>query len=250
MKSDMIPKILLNLLTFLFAHTPLVVFAAAQDQAIDTNNSNKSIIQKQSQQQIQQQTQQQTPQKTTEQPTQTPIQQTTKETSKQTPEADQSQTKIQNVQNNNNEVDQFFIKNAKNPGVISLPDGLQYKILKPGTGATSPGPRDFVKLRYQGKRLDGTIFDSSDNFKDKSEIFEVYTLIYGLEEAVQLMKPGAVFEVYVPPQLGYGAKGVKGKVPPNSPLIFNVELVDIVPRPDDTDTNILEREDVQERQEL
>lgn len=121
----------------------------------------------------------------------------------------------------------FFETNKKKPGVKTLASGLQYIELKAGSGA-SPKASDFVKVNYRGTLLDGTEFDSSYNRKE-ANTFQIEGLIPGWQEALLLMKPGAKWKIFVPPQLAYGTKGAGQVIEPNSALIFEIELLDIQP---------------------
>lgn len=218
-----IQKWFLNILTILFAHSPLIVFADNPNTGINQNQTSPRLIQKQIQTQEQEQ-------KLEQSKTNTPL--------KSKPETGEEST----------ESEKFFAENKKKPGMNTLPSGVQYKQIKAGKGK-SPELHDFVKLKYQGKLLNGTVFDSSEKNGSSTENFEVRSLIHGLEEAVMRMSPGSVWEIYLPADQAYGKKGIPGKVPPNTPLSYKIELIEIVPRPDESDTNILEREDVEERQE-
>lgn len=120
----------------------------------------------------------------------------------------------------------FLTKNATAEGVKSTPSGLQYKVLSSGP-ATGPHPKptDEVKVMYEGRLIDGTVFDSS--YRDGAPIiFVLNRVIPGWTEALQLMRPGDVWEVYIPPKLGYGEQD-QGTIPPNSALIFKIELLDL-----------------------
>ncbi len=120
--------------------------------------------------------------------------------------------------------DQFLIDNHGKPGVVTLADGLQYKILKEGNGPI-PKATDKVKVNYEGHLLDGTEFDSSYKRKEAST-FRVNQVIKGWSEALTIMPVGSKWEIYVPYQLGYGERG-NGKIEPYSALIFTVELLGI-----------------------
>ncbi|HEV7385482.1 MAG TPA: FKBP-type peptidyl-prolyl cis-trans isomerase [Phenylobacterium sp.] len=124
----------------------------------------------------------------------------------------------------------FMAKNAKEPGVVTLPDGLQYKVLTsgPATGL-KPHIQDEVKVNYEGKLIDGTVFDSSYE-RGQPYAAPLNNLVKGWQEALQLMRPGDVWMLYVPPELGYGADG-QGKIPPGAALIFKIELIDSLPGP-------------------
>lgn len=120
----------------------------------------------------------------------------------------------------------FLDENKNKPGVKVLPSGLQYKVLKEGAGR-SPNATDTVKAHYRGTLLDGTEFDSSYKRNEPTE-FAVNRLIPGWTEALQLMKEGSKWELYIPPNLAYGQRGAPPRIPPNSALIFEMELLEIV----------------------
>lgn len=124
----------------------------------------------------------------------------------------------------------FLDENAKKEGVKTLPSGLQYKVIKEGTGA-SPKATDTVQVNYEGRLIDGTVFDASSKHGDEPAQFPVNGVIPGWTEALQLMKEGAQWEVYIPAALAYGPRSM-GEIPPNSTLIFNVELVKVLPGED------------------
>ena len=124
--------------------------------------------------------------------------------------------------------DEFLEKNKKsNSEVKETPTGLQYRILKEGTGS-SPSSTDKVKVHYVGKLLDGTVFDSSVERGEPSE-FGLNQVIRGWTEGLQLMKPGAKYEFFIHPKIAYGSRP-RPKIPGNSLLIFEVELLDILPK--------------------
>jgi FKBP-type peptidyl-prolyl cis-trans isomerase FklB len=118
----------------------------------------------------------------------------------------------------------YLVTNAKAQGVQTTPSGLQYKVLKKGTGAT-PTKADTVTVHYRGKLVNGQIFDESYGGEPAS--FGVGQVIPGWTEALQLMKVGDKFEVVIPAELGYGARGAGDVIPPNSTLIFEVELLEV-----------------------
>jgi FKBP-type peptidyl-prolyl cis-trans isomerase len=120
----------------------------------------------------------------------------------------------------------FLTANKSKPGVITLPDGLQYKILADGTGA-APGASDVVSVNYRGTLVDGTEFDSSYK-RGQPMSFPVNGVIRGWTEALQLMKPGSKWELYIPSELAYGENGQRG-IPANSVLVFEVELLSVQP---------------------
>ena len=119
----------------------------------------------------------------------------------------------------------FLEKNKAEKDVITLPSGLQYKVIKKGTGAT-PLATDQVKTNYRGTLIDGTEFDSSYK-RGTPAIFGVGRVIKGWTEALQLMKEGAKWELYIPSELAYGQRGTPN-IGPNSALIFEIELLEVI----------------------
>lgn len=120
----------------------------------------------------------------------------------------------------------FLEENKKKQGVVALPSGLQYQVIKQGTGA-SPKADSTVSVHYEGKLIDGKIFDSSIKTGEPAS-FPVNRVIPGWTEALTRMKVGDKWKVFIPPNLGYGERGAPGGViPPNSALIFEVELLEI-----------------------
>jgi FKBP-type peptidyl-prolyl cis-trans isomerase FklB len=113
----------------------------------------------------------------------------------------------------------FLAENAKKEGVVSLPSGLQYKVLSEGSGE-SPKETDNVTVHYRGTLVDGTEFDSSYS-RGQPATFPLNKVIKGWTEGVQLMKPGAKYQFFIPSTLAYGPQG-GGPIPPNSTLIFEV----------------------------
>lgn len=118
----------------------------------------------------------------------------------------------------------FLDENAKKPGVVTLPSGLQYLVIKEGTGAKPKGT-DTVKVHYKGTLTDGTEFDSSYQRGEPAE-FRVDQVIKGWTEGLQLMKEGSKWQLFIPAALAYGDRGT-GPIAPNSTLIFDVELLGI-----------------------
>ncbi len=118
----------------------------------------------------------------------------------------------------------FMEENGKKAGIITTASGLQYEILTPGKGGERPGPKDVVRVHYEGKLLSGKIFDSSIQRGEPIE-FPVNQVIPGWTEALQLMEIGSKFRLYIPSNLGYGAHGAGNVIPPNATLIFEVELI-------------------------
>ena len=119
----------------------------------------------------------------------------------------------------------YLAESASKEGVVSLPSGLQYKVITPGDGP-SPLTTDKVKVHYKGSLADGTIFDSSYD-RGQPTSFTVSGVIKGWTEALLLMQVGSKWELTIPSKLGYGARGSGGKIPPNSTLLFEVELLGI-----------------------
>ncbi|MBU2515773.1 FKBP-type peptidyl-prolyl cis-trans isomerase [bacterium] len=117
----------------------------------------------------------------------------------------------------------FLETNAKNPDVATTASGLQYCVLKKGKGK-SPRSTDTVVVHYEGRLTDGTVFDSSYK-RGKPAKFKVNGVIKGWSEALIMMKKGSQWELFIPPELGYGVKGVPGVIPPNAVLVFKVELI-------------------------
>ena len=116
----------------------------------------------------------------------------------------------------------FMKQNAGQPGVVTLPSGLEYKVVQSGdAGGARPGPNDSVMVSYVGKLSDGATFDDRHG---NIVTLPLNAVIKGWTEGMQLMRPGDVWMLYVPPELGYGGKGA-GPSPPNAPLVFRVELV-------------------------
>jgi len=118
----------------------------------------------------------------------------------------------------------FLSENANKEGIKTLPSGLQYKVIAEGSGRT-PKAEDTVTVHYRGTLIDGTEFDSSYS-RGKSATFGVGRVIAGWTEALQLMKEGARWQLFIPPELAYGDKRT-GKIEPNSTLIFEVELISV-----------------------
>ena len=124
------------------------------------------------------------------------------------------------------EGEKYLSENAKKEGVVTLPSGLQYKVLKEGNGK-SPKATDKVVCHYEGMLVDGTMFDSSIQ-RGEPATFPLNGVIAGWTEGLQLMKEGAKYRFFIPYQLGYGERGAGASIPPFSTLVFEVELLDIL----------------------
>jgi len=125
---------------------------------------------------------------------------------------------------NKKEGEAFLAENKKKEGVITLPSGLQYKVLTAGKGK-KPTDTDTVTVQYRGTLINGTEFDSSYR-RGQPATFPVRGVIPGWTEALKLMEPGAKWQIFVPPKLGYGERQF-GRIPPNSVLVFDMELLSI-----------------------
>lgn len=119
----------------------------------------------------------------------------------------------------------FLETNGRQEGVVTLPSGLQYKVISQGEGP-SPKATDIVKARYHGTLPDGTVFDSTRDRGDQPAEFPLNRVIPAWTEGLQLMNKGAKFMLFVPPELGYGERGAGEKIGPNQTLVFEVELVE------------------------
>ena len=122
----------------------------------------------------------------------------------------------------------FMAENARKEGVVTLPSGLQYKVLVEGTGKT-PGQDDTVTVNYRGALIDGKEFDSSYK-RGEPATFPLAGVIPGWTEALQLMKEGSKWQLFIPSALAYGEGGAGPDITPNSSLIFEVELISIQPK--------------------
>ena len=120
----------------------------------------------------------------------------------------------------------FLEENSKQPGIVTLPSGLQYEIMSAGTGAT-PKASDSVKVHYHGTLIDGKVFDSSVN-RGEPATFGVTQVISGWVEALQLMPVGSKWKLFIPSELAYGAQGAGQAIAPHTALIFEVELLEIM----------------------
>jgi FKBP-type peptidyl-prolyl cis-trans isomerase FklB len=119
----------------------------------------------------------------------------------------------------------FLAENKNKEGVKTLPSGLQYQVLQEGTGK-SPSASDKVTTHYHGTLIDGTVFDSSYE-RGQPATFPVNGVIAGWTEALQLMKEGAKWRLFIPANLAYGSQGAGDSIGPNATLIFDVELISV-----------------------
>lgn len=140
-------------------------------------------------------------------------------------EAKQSKMKAAESDKNTSEGKAFLELNRSKDGVVVLASGLQYREVKAGAGK-SPKATDQVTTHYKGTLLDGTTFDSSYDRGEPAK-FPVNGVIAGWTEALQLMKEGSVWELFIPAELAYGSRGAGGKIGPNATLIFTVELLKV-----------------------
>ncbi|MES1926485.1 FKBP-type peptidyl-prolyl cis-trans isomerase [Salinisphaera sp. T31B1] len=140
-------------------------------------------------------------------------------------EAAQKQKAEQQAQTNQEKGKKFLAENKSKDGVKTTDSGLQYKVIEPGDGP-SPGENDSVTVHYTGKLIDGTVFDSSRE-RGEPVTFPVNAVIPGWTEALQLMKQGAKYELYIPADLAYGERGAGAQIGPNETLIFDVELLKV-----------------------
>lgn len=138
--------------------------------------------------------------------------------------AKQAEERKQVGDKNLQEGTEFLQKNKEKEGIVTLPSGLQYRVIKAGAGKT-PKASDTVTTHYRGTLVNGTEFDSSYNH-GKPATFPVTGVIPGWTEALQLMKEGAKWQLFIPANLAYGEKG-RGKIEPNATLIFDIELISV-----------------------
>lgn len=120
----------------------------------------------------------------------------------------------------------FLAENLAKDGVVGLPSGLQYQVLTEGKGK-KPSANDKVKCHYHGTLIDGTVFDSSVE-RGQPAVFPVNGVIKGWVEALQLMACGSKWRLFIPSDLAYGQQGAGGAIGPNSTLVFDVELLEII----------------------
>ena len=122
--------------------------------------------------------------------------------------------------------EKYLAENAKKDGVITLPSGLQYQVLKEGNGK-KPSDKDTVKCHYEGFLIDGTVFDSSVQ-RGEPATFPLQQVIAGWTEGLQLMQEGAKYRFFIPYRLAYGEGGAGQMIPPFATLIFDVELIEVI----------------------
>lgn len=136
------------------------------------------------------------------------------------------QKKFQELSDKNEKAGKKYLAaNKKEPGVVELPSGLQYRIVEEGNGK-KPVSNDTVKVHYRGTLIDGTEFDSS-YARGEPATFQIAGIINGWQEALVLMSEGAKWQVFIPPALAYGSGGAGQSIGPNETLVFEVELVSI-----------------------
>ena len=124
--------------------------------------------------------------------------------------------------------EKFLAENAKKEGIVTLPSGVQYKVLKEGTGVI-PVDTSMVKVHYEGRTLEGTVFDSSYKRGEPTK-FRLDQVIAGWKDALKNMPAGSTWEVYVPQELAYGERQQGADIKPFSMLIFKIELLDVDPK--------------------
>lgn len=122
--------------------------------------------------------------------------------------------------------EKYLSENAKKEGVVTLPSGLQYQVIKEGNGR-KPKATDKVKCHYEGMLIDGTLFDSSIQ-RGEPATFPLNGVIAGWTEGLQLMQEGAKYRFFIPYQLGYGEHGAGASIPPFAALVFDVELIEVI----------------------
>jgi FKBP-type peptidyl-prolyl cis-trans isomerase FklB len=134
------------------------------------------------------------------------------------------------VERNHARAREFLDKNAKLPGVVTMPSGLQYRVLVAGDpNGKPPGPQDEVTVRYRASLADGTEFDRSDSH-DRPASFRVNSVLKGWQQAFLAMQPGAKWQLFVPPELGYGVNSPPA-VPPGALVVYELELLHVEPAP-------------------
>ena len=138
--------------------------------------------------------------------------------------SDKLKSFLQQKENNNMKTgEEFLAENAKREGVVSLPSGLQYEIIKQGDGP-KPSAHNTVTCHYHGTTITGDVFDSSVK-RGQPASFPLNAVIKGWTEALQLMPAGSKWKLFIPPHLAYGNRNISREIGPNSTLIFEVELI-------------------------
>ncbi len=137
----------------------------------------------------------------------------------------QKEARSASIDKNKKEGETFLAENKAKPGIVTLPSGLQYKVITAGTGE-KPKPTDKVKTHYRGTLISGKEFDSSYK-RGEPATFGVTQVIKGWTEALQLMPVGSKWQLYIPSELAYGERGAGADIGPNSTLIFDIELISI-----------------------
>jgi FKBP-type peptidyl-prolyl cis-trans isomerase FklB len=138
----------------------------------------------------------------------------------------QQQMREQLIVRNKTEGEEFLAKNKTQPGVVTLPDGLQYKVIAEGDGEV-PGDNNTVLVNFRGTLIDGTEFDSSARLGKPLELTVGNVTLRGWNEALKLMKTGSKWQLFIPAELAYAENGVPPRIPPNATLIMEVELLSI-----------------------
>jgi FKBP-type peptidyl-prolyl cis-trans isomerase FklB len=123
----------------------------------------------------------------------------------------------------------FLDKNKQRADVKTLPSGLQYEVLKESSSGATPGPKDAVRVHYAGTLLDGTFVESSLAHGEAVRV-NMGVALKGWQQALMQMKEGEKWRLFVPPELAYGEKGLRDKVPPQSTLIYDLQLVEVIDR--------------------
>ncbi len=141
-------------------------------------------------------------------------------------EQQQRASAAKRFQANREQGESYLAENRKKEGVVTLPSGLQYQVLKEGNGKR-PKAADQVRCHYEGMLIDGTLFDSSVQ-RGEPAVFGLNQVIKGWTEGVQLMQEGAKYRFFIPYQLGYGEQGAGQQIPPYSALVFDVELIEVL----------------------
>lgn len=161
-------------------------------------------------------------------------------------EGKQADIKAKNNAQHKAQNEAWLVENAKKEGVKTTASGLQYKVITEGTGA-QPKKEDQVVVKYEGKLIDGKVFDSSYQRGDGTAMFRPTQVIKGWTEALQMMKEGSKWELYIPQNLAYGERGAGADIKPFSTLIFTVELVKVNPAEPAAEEKKIEEKKVEEK---